>query len=150
MSSINLHEKILIAVLVAGLGLSLYLIYYHYELEAGQNGWCDLGGVVNCTNLILSEYSQIGGVPLGFFGSLWFVIALIIKLSDKISLIPDSFKDNSKLFLVLWCVIGMSFVLYLVFVEFLLKSIFILCTAVHIMVLFAFILAFLDLRKSGY
>ncbi len=56
-----------------GLLTSLYLTYIHYS----SNLYVCLAGD-NCNKVLTSQYSQIFGIPISFFGTIYFLIVLIL------------------------------------------------------------------------
>ncbi|MBI2547054.1 MAG: hypothetical protein HYW23_01250 [Candidatus Aenigmarchaeota archaeon] len=127
--------------------LSLYLVYYHYELRRGDIGWCNINNFVNCNNVLLSPYAEIGGIPLGVFGAAWFGLMVLILLSDRITIIKFV-AENHGLALALWSATGISFTVFLISAElFFVHAICILCTAVHVLVIFLTSLILLNYKK---
>lgn len=149
MNFISLSWKLSIILAIAGIALSLYLVQYHYELKTGQSGWCDINSFINCNNIILSSYSEFADIPLGIFGAAWFFVFLFLRLSGRFQIIPRWLKENSKELTILWCVLGLSLVSLLVYIELgILRSICIICTSAHMLVLSISLLTFLELRQS--
>ena len=69
---ILLTPFLLIAVTLIGLGDVLYLAYYQYLNLIPS---CALGG---CEVVLSSEYSKFFGVPLSYFGLVYYVYALCL------------------------------------------------------------------------
>lgn len=144
----NRLELALLVLVVSGVGLSLYLVYYHFDLRSGHTGWCNFGQFVNCSSVLLSGYSEFYGVPLGAFGAGWFLVALLILLSGRVRQIPRLVSDNRGLFLALWCVAMLPFVFYLVFAELaVLKAVCVLCSATHALIASVLVLSVLAYRR---
>ena len=58
--------------------------FYNVKLALGESFACNINQTFNCDTLALSEYSELFGVPLGVYGSAYFValwILLIIGIS---------------------------------------------------------------------
>ncbi|MFZ4578410.1 MAG: redoxin domain-containing protein [Myxococcota bacterium] len=60
----------LLAALLVGLGVSVYLVYHKLNLlyDPAFVSGCNYGGAVNCDKVNLSPWSQIFGVPISLFG----------------------------------------------------------------------------------
>ena len=115
---------------VLGLGISLYLTVVHYT--QGQVPLvCATSGLVNCEQVTSSTESMVGPVPVAAPGVVWFAVLLGVLASRPTSLL-----------LLAWTAIGVAFVFYLMYAElFLIGTICLWCTAVHVAVLGLFLLA---------
>jgi len=100
-------KLIYIGIAFAGCLLSLYL----WELQvSGVLNVCNTGG---CGNVLTSEWSKLGGVPMAVFGLFYYVIFLllaIIHLVDKHPLILKLLSIS-----LVW---GIIFSIYLRYLEF--------------------------------
>jgi len=140
-----MRSKIFLAFVIIGISLSSYLIYFHYEARAGMPSWCNLNEKINCTNTILSAYSEIKGIPLGVLGVVWFSISGILY-QDKLRLVKGNF---APFYLLVWTSIGIAAVGYLVYVElFLVGSICVLCTATHLTGIVIFAMSFVSVKGN--
>jgi len=124
-----------------GLATSLYLVYNHYYPHL-QGGICDITAAVSCTVVNSGIYSTIFGIPVAFYGVLWFLILGIFswKSGQDKKAIPK---------LLGWNILGMAFVLYFVYLEYLLSRICPFCTVVHILVVLSLIIS-IFLYKQFY
>jgi uncharacterized membrane protein len=87
--------------------------------------FCPAASILNCTLVTSSAFSRFFGIPVAVLGLLWFVAIIGLYL------LPGH-SEVSALLVPLW-VIGMIFVVYLVFVElFVIGSICAYCTIAHI------------------
>lgn len=120
---------------VAGLGVSIYLTLAHYSKSV--NLVCSNTGTINCEKVTTSPQSMIFGVPVAVLGLLYFVPMLVLSLPVIYQRID---KRIAVLRLVL-SVIGMGFVLYLVYAElFIIHAICIWCSSVHVLTFIIFCL----------
>lgn len=139
--------KIFLALVIIGISLSSYLIYFHYEARAGLPSWCNLNDKINCTNTILSSYSEIGKIPLGAFGVVWFSVSGLLY-HNKLRFSKNA-STNAPFYLFVWAGIGVASVVYLVYVEiFLVGSVCLLCTATHATGIAVFVLSYLSVRDN--
>lgn len=129
----NVLLKILIFVSTAGLLLSSYLLYNHYVPES-QEGICTSATNFSCSVVNTSKYATLLGMPVALYGVVWFVLLGLLSYA--------TLKNSNQLARIFWWnVSGFAFVVYLVAAEFLLKTICLLCTGVHALVLTAFIIS---------
>lgn len=139
-------QNVLLLLVIAGIAVSVYTIYYHNELEAGSQGWCDITEELSCDVVLLSEYAEIAGVPLGYFGTMWFVVALLLLYLGMKR--PKALGGNSLFYLFVWSVIGIGFIGYLVYVEtFLVEAYCLICTIAHVIGVGILIASYLSLKK---
>ncbi|MDE1768224.1 MAG: vitamin K epoxide reductase family protein [Candidatus Micrarchaeota archaeon] len=128
----GLHK---LSILFAAIGLlvSIYLTAIHYASIAPA---CPETNLFNCENVLTSQYSTILGIPIAVLGLVFFLAELSVILLIK----------NEDAFIVL-SGIGLAFVAYFVYTEYLVGSICIYCTTVHISTIALFILAALQSKK---
>jgi uncharacterized membrane protein len=147
--------SIIAAIGVVGLGISIYLTTIHYTHTAPV---CSIGGIINCANVLKSPYSVIPGtgnattgIPITFPGGLWFVVSgglAVVGLVSAYRGQPE--PERLSLIQVVWAGGGLLFVFYLVFDEIVrLHNICEWCTAVHILTLITFMLAWYRFASPG-
>lgn len=119
---------------VAGLGVATYLTIAHF---ADVPLVCNTSGIVNCERVTTSAESYFLGVPVAFWGLLFFVAMTAINL-------PVAWRAADRRVHALrlaMTVGGMCFVLYLVSAELLIiKNICLWCTSVHVITFLLFVL----------
>ena len=126
------------ALALAGLGLSIYLTIVELEPAALI---CSNTGIINCANVIHSPEGHIFGIPVAYFG-LAFYVYLIALLSPQAWRRTELFVQRLRLASI---VVGMCFVLYLVYAELIeIKNICIWCTSVHAVTFVLFVLIVFD------
>ena len=106
---------------IIGLIDSIYLSSYHY---LGVPLVCSTSGIINCNNVINSPYGYIFGVPVAFYGVIFFVLEIILLLFIK-----DILKK------VVLNIIGLGSVFYFFYAEYMVGNICEYCTLVHITVI---------------
>jgi uncharacterized membrane protein len=125
---------------ILGLLTSSYLLYTQYQEKALGNV-CIVGEPNSCSTVTSSPYSSIFGIPASFWGITWFlVLGLLNYFASK--------KDKYVKHLISWNILGLVFVGYFIFAEFLLKSICSFCTIVHLLVLLSLIFSLYLKKKS--
>lgn len=112
---------------LGGLGLSIYLTIAHFVGPGFLE--CTDKGLIDCTKVTTSPESYVFGIPVAVVGLGYWVVMTAIN-SPWAWRAADRRIHTTRLAL---SVLGMGFVLYLVWVELLVvKAICIYCTGVHI------------------
>ena len=119
-----------------GLGVSIYLTYTHVTDKAVQG--CPDTGTINCTKVTTSPQSMVFGIfPVAELGLAFYVFMVAATT-------PWAWRARWPV--VHWArlvsvVVGILFVLYLIFAElFLVKAICLFCTSVHVVTFLLFVL----------
>jgi len=120
---------------LAGLGVSIYLTIAHFT-ESALAG-CSESGLVNCTKVTTSPQSYVFGIPVAVLGLAFFVFCVAIMS-------PWAWRASRRevhLVRIASLVVGVGFVLYLVYAElFTIGSICLYCTSVHVITFLLFAL----------
>lgn len=113
-------KSIAVAISVIGLLLSAYLTIVY--LFPGTLA-CPSKGVIDCVDVLTSQYSTIFGIPNAVLGMVFFIAetAVVVRYFGKDQMVVMNG-------------VGMAFVLYYIYAEYMLRSICIYCTGVHICV----------------
>ena len=118
-----------------GLGVSIYLTLAHYSKSV--NLVCSNTGAINCEKVTTSPQSMVFGIPVAVLGLAYFVPMLVLSL-------PMLYQRHEKRIAgsrLLLSVIGMGFVLYLVYAElFIIRAICVWCSSVHVLTFIIFCL----------
>jgi len=113
--------------------VALYLVREHYD--SGPS-FCDQMRMssLSCSTVNRSEYSEFLGVPVALFGAIWGAVmsygAWRVYLNDRVAYFSTA--------LLLWSSLGLLFIVYMVYAEFVLGAICIFCTIIHVMSLAIF------------
>ena len=70
-----------------GVGVSLYLSYFHLTLLVGEvhgGGLCGFGNGIGCHAVLLSRYGRLLGVPLSLWGAFFYSAIVILALGGII------------------------------------------------------------------
>ena len=113
---------------VIGLAVSIYLTLLRYTTAIPLV--CPTSGVINCESVLTSQYSTLFGIPNAALGIVFFAAELL----------AIRWYFGKEQFLVLNG-LGLAFVFYYIAGEYVLKSICIYCTTVHICVVVLLIIA---------
>ena len=117
----------LVRVLVTSIGTTgIILSTYILTISSGDSTSCDFNALFSCSSVLYSSYSQFMGIPVASLGLIWFTIATGLSIA--------SFKIPIKRIVFLsWATIGVSSIPLLVYAEFQLGAICLLCTLTHIL-----------------
>lgn len=65
-----------------GIGISIYSTMHHIEVKATgkTDAACNINEQFSCDDVALSQFSEIGGIPLGVFGLGYFVASAVLLL----------------------------------------------------------------------
>jgi uncharacterized membrane protein len=120
---------------LAGLGVSIYLTIAHFTDKPLAG--CSESGLVNCTKVTTSPQSYVFGIPVAVLGLAFFVAAVALMS-------PWAWRSARRevaLIRLASLVVGMAFVLYLLYAELLIiGSICLYCTSVHAITFLLFVL----------
>jgi uncharacterized membrane protein len=120
---------------LAGLGASVYLTIAHFT-ESTLAG-CSESGLVNCTKVTTSPQSYVFGIPVAVLGLAFFLFAVAIMSPWA----WQTARREIHLLRIASMVVGMGFVLYLIYAElFIIGSICLYCTSVHAITFALFVL----------
>jgi uncharacterized membrane protein len=120
---------------LAGLGVSIYLTIAHFT-ESALAG-CSESGLVNCTKVTTSPQSYVFGIPVAVLGLAFYVFAVAIMSPWA----WQAARREIHLLRVASLVVGIGFVLYLIYAElFIIGSICLYCTSVHAITFVLFVL----------
>ena len=123
-----------------GFGVSIYLTIEHYT--SNNYAGCPATSGINCAKVTTSAQSMVFGVlPVAVLGLAFFVAMVVLNLP-----IGSLWQLRSVRLLRLGSlVIGIGFVLYLVYAElFQIQAICLYCTSVHVITFLLFVLVVFD------
>lgn len=82
-----------------GLGLSVWLTWQHFSvLRTGVPSACNFGGAWNCDLVSSGEYSELLGIPVSHFGTLFYGLTLVLSI---LGVLKDSFRQTAHGFLLI-------------------------------------------------
>ena len=133
------------ALALAGLGVSIYLTIAHFT-ESTLAG-CSDKGLVNCTKVTTSPQSYVFGIPVAVLGLAFYLFAVAIMS-------PWAWRAARReihLLRIASVVVGVGFVLYLLYAElFIIGSICLYCTSVHVITFLMFVLTVFAAAAWGF
>jgi uncharacterized membrane protein len=120
---------------LAGLGVSAYLTITHYSTSVSLA--CPETGTINCEKVTTSPESIVFGIPVAVLGLAFFVFMVAVNN-------PMMWRSRFRVTHIarlLSVIVGMGFVLYLIYVElFKVNAICLWCTSVHVATFALFLL----------
>lgn len=125
-----------------GLTASASAAYVHYRLlhEPGYTSFCDINTSMACSQVYLSRYGSVGGVPVATVGGLWFVLVLLLVGAAGRG--PTTFRENVAGYLFTLSTLALAAVLYLGYASFfVLRTICILCVITYAAVIGIFLVS---------
>jgi len=122
------------ALAATGLLISIYLTLYHY---AGVPLVCSETGLINCASVLNSPLASIFGIPIAVYGMVFFVVAILLLFQKNLDAIA------------VWNLFGVGSVVYFVYLEHVIGSICIWCTAVHLTAIILFAISVYDLMRKA-
>jgi uncharacterized membrane protein len=140
----------LLVIALAGIGISVYLTTVHY---AHVPLFCSTtSSIINCAAVTSSAYSVVLGtaIPITIPGLLWFMLsgalAVVALRAVWRAEAEPSWLRRAHFG---WAVVGMAFVLYLVYVELdILHQICEWCTGIHVLTALTFIIVLVRLLEA--
>jgi uncharacterized membrane protein len=133
------------ALAIAGLGVSAYLTYTHFS-EAKILG-CSESGLVNCQKVTTSPQSYVSGIPVAVLGLAFYAFAVPVmspwawRLARRENMVARWVWHNLGVIRLASVLAGVGFVLYLLYAElFIIGSICLYCTSVHVITFLLFVL----------
>ncbi len=141
MGKIKVIYIISVILSIIGIMLSVYLLD---ESRVLSSSFCEISGRISCSSVIQSKYSKFLGLPMAFYGLLWFITSGILAfLSLKI--------QKARLGLFMWGIIGLVGVFVLNYIELILINAFCLyCGFAHVIAASIFGLSLLGWREGIY
>lgn len=140
---------VILAFALVGLALAAASSWVHYRLLTDPTyvSPCDINQTFNCTQVYLSRFGSVGGIPVALGGVIWFsLVALVAGLYRPA--IPESGRDAVGGYLFALATIGLAVILYLGYASFVvLKTACVLCMGTYVCVTAIFITA--GLAASG-
>ena len=125
---------------LSGVVLSAYLLD---ETRVFSSSFCEIGAYISCSAVIRSKYSTFLGLPVAFYGLVWFAVSGVLAFFSQQ-------KQYLKTFMLYWGIIGIIGIFVLNYIEFFLINAFCLyCSLAHVIAAFIFGLSYLAWRSDS-
>jgi len=127
---------------LVGLGASVAAAYVHYRLlnDPTYLSFCDVSSTVSCTQVYMSRFSTVRGIPVAIFGALWFGVAALLSLSGLTA--RPAVRENVPGYLFAGSTLALAVILYLGYASFvLLKTVCLVCLTTYAAVIGLFLVS---------
>lgn len=133
-------SRVLAALGVIGFGISVYALVLHIKTDVSSAGLaCDVSDTVNCSRVLGGEYGSLFGIPLGGYGMAYFAVVIATALLPLYSRASRAWQLRARLGVTaIGAVISIGLAVLSAFV---IKSVCLVCSAVHVTCLVAFAVA---------
>jgi protein-disulfide isomerase/uncharacterized membrane protein len=113
---------------VAGLLASGAAVYVHYHLlfDPRYTSFCDVNATFSCSQVYMSRFSTVYGIPVAIFGAIWFAGASLLTVTGMVT--RGNVRENVPGYLFVASTLALAAVLYFEYVSFVvLKAVCLLC-----------------------
>ena len=127
---------------LVGLGASAAAAYTHYHLlyDPAYRSFCDVNETISCTQVYLSRFSTVRGIPVALFGAMAFVAAGLLALAALTA--RPAVRENVPGYLFVLSTLSLAVILYLGYASFvLLKAVCLLCLTTYAAVIGLFLVS---------
>lgn len=127
---------------LVGFGVSAAAAYTHYHLlnDPNYRSFCDVSETVSCTQVYMSRFSTVRGVPVAIFGALWFVMAGLLSVAGMTGREPV--RESVPGYLFVLSTLALAVILYLGYASFvILKAVCLLCLTTYAAVVGLFLVS---------
>lgn len=133
--------RAMIALVVIGLAVSVYMTIYKYT---GNEGMCLGSG--DCSTVNASRFSEVSGIPVAVLGIVGYAAILIVLFYENRN---DFFRKNGTLLVFGMSLTGFLFTVYLVYLElYVIKAICPFCVTSQVAMTIIFIIAVVRLFQN--
>jgi uncharacterized membrane protein len=135
-------RRAIIVLALVGFASAATSTYVHYQLarDPGYTSFCDINESVSCTQVYLSRFGSVRGVPVALLGAFWFGLVLLLGVAAGRGSIELG-KHIGGYLLVL-STIGLAVVLFLGYASFMvLGTLCVLCAVVYVAVVGIFLVS---------
>ena len=127
---------------LVGLGASAAAAYTHYHLlyDPAYRSFCDVNETISCTQVYMSRFSTVRGIPVALFGATAFVAAALLSISGLTA--RPAVRENVPGYLFVLSTLSLAVILYLGYASFvLLKAVCLLCLTTYAAVIGLFLVS---------
>jgi uncharacterized membrane protein/predicted DsbA family dithiol-disulfide isomerase len=139
-------SRLLVLLGLVGFGISIYALALHIKSKAGGASLdCDVNDHLNCSKVLGGDYGEFLSIPLGGYGMAYFAIVMVAGLLPMFAQASQAWHARMQLFVTgagAVVVIGLA-----ALSAFVIKSVCMVCSAVHVTALIAFVVALISFLK---
>ena len=136
------NRWLLLVCTLVGLTASTVSAYVGLQsrLDSSYASFCDINATMSCTDVYLSQFGSLWGVPVAFFGIVWFVLNALLILAGPLG--TKHFQESVPGYLFACSTIGLAVVFYLGYASlFLLGTVCVMCVIVYLAVIGIFMIS---------
>jgi uncharacterized membrane protein/protein-disulfide isomerase len=127
---------------LVGLGASAAAAYTHYHLlyDPAYRSFCDVNETISCTQVYMSRFSTVRGIPVALFGATAFVATALLSISGLTA--RPAVRENVPGYLFVLSTLSLAVILYLGYASFvLLRAVCLLCLTTYAAVIGLFLVS---------
>ena len=135
-------RRAIIGLALVGFASAAASTYVHYQLvqDPGYTSFCDISERVSCTQVYLSRFGSVGGIPVALLGAVWFGLVLLLTVAGGRG--SSELGENIGGYLLVLSTLGLAVVLFLGYASFMvLGTLCVLCAVVYVTVVGIFLLS---------
>ena len=135
-------RRAIMVLALVGFAAAATSTYTHYQLvrDPGYTSFCDISARVSCTQVYLSRFGSVRGIPVALLGAFWFGLVFLLTVAAGRG--SDVLRENIGGYLLGLSTLGLAVVLFLGYASFmLLGAVCLLCIAVYAAVVGIFLLS---------
>lgn len=126
-----------------GIALSIYAVWAHGQIAMGESAGCSFSEQISCDAVLGSKWGKFAGIPLGYFGGLFWVIVALTSISGAgVSLKSAALQRLGV------ATVGLLFSLGLFYIaHFVIEKTCLICLSTHIASLVNFVFAVVGWKR---
>jgi vitamin-K-epoxide reductase (warfarin-sensitive) len=135
-------RRAVIVLALVGFASAATSTYMHYQLvqDPSYTSFCDINESLSCSQVYLSRFGSVRGIPVGLLGSVWFGLVLLLTLAAGRG--SSELGENIGGYLLVLSTLGLAVVLFLGYASFMiLGTLCVLCAVVYVAVVGIFLLS---------
>ena len=135
-------RRAIIVLALVGFASAAASTYVHYQLvqDPGYTSFCDISESVSCTQVYLSRFGSVDGIPVALLGAFWFGLVLLLTVAGGRG--SSELTENIGGYLLVLSTLGLAVVLFLGYASFMvLGTLCLLCAVVYVTVVGIFLLS---------
>ena len=114
--------------------------HYHLLYDPAYRSFCDVNETISCTQVYLSRFSTVRGIPVALFGGMAFVVAALLAISGMTA--RQEVRESIPGYLFVLSTLSLAVILYLGYASFvLLKAVCLLCLTTYAAVIGLFLVS---------
>ena len=128
-------RRVIVLLALVGLAAAAASAWVHYRVvhDPAYASFCDVNARVSCTDVYMSRFGSIRGIPVAVFGAFWF--GLVLLLTAAAGRGSSAAARNVSGYLLVLSTAGLAAVLFLAYESFfVLRTLCLLCVTAHVAV----------------